>query len=198
MNKLLEMLSGGDLRSDVRGNEVADEVLSHPHLFSDLVEGLSAPNDVVRARTAHALERVSRRRPKMLLKLLPRLMQMSLDDPVPMVRWHLVMILGNLPLPAEGVTRVVSTLMRMLEDESAFVRSWSIASLTILGLRHETQRRAVADAMRLLQNDERASVRNRAGRALGVLLHGEPMPAGWVKSSGESECRRRRVDAGCR
>jgi hypothetical protein len=60
MNTLLQKLSGGDLRSDGRADEVAEEVTRNPRLLGQLFEGLSEHDDVIRARTAHALERVSR------------------------------------------------------------------------------------------------------------------------------------------
>ena len=57
MNTLLRKLSGGDLRSDGSANEVAGEVVRNPQLFEQLLEGLGEPDDVVRARTVHALEK---------------------------------------------------------------------------------------------------------------------------------------------
>ena len=66
MNELLEKLAGGDLRSDGKASEVADEVVANPGLLPQLAEGLDETNDLVRARTAHALERISRKNGEML------------------------------------------------------------------------------------------------------------------------------------
>ena len=60
MNALLRKLSGGDLRSDGRANEVAEEVIRTPELLEQLLEGLDEPDDLVRARTVHVMERISR------------------------------------------------------------------------------------------------------------------------------------------
>jgi len=60
MNALLRKLSGGDLRSDGRANEVAEEVIRNPELLEQLLEGLDEPDDLVRARTVHVMERISR------------------------------------------------------------------------------------------------------------------------------------------
>ena len=62
MNQLLEWLSGGDLRSDGIPSEVADLVLEQLHLIPDLLEGLEKSEDVIRGRTADALEKVARER----------------------------------------------------------------------------------------------------------------------------------------
>jgi hypothetical protein len=193
MYKLLEMLSGGNLQSDGRGNEVADSVLVHPRLFDHLVEGLSESDDVIRARTAHALERISRTHPEMMLGLLPRFVEMAVNDDVPMVRWHVAMIFGNLPLPAEKVNEVISTLFRMLEDKSVFVRSWSIVSLTILGRRYIAERKKIADSISALQRDGSVAVRSKVVKALKVLEdEGEPIPAGWLKSRWQRSVSRER------
>ena len=63
MNKLLSGLEGGSLISNGDANLVADEVLKNNELLSDLLEGLNEPNNVVRARTTHALEKISRTNP---------------------------------------------------------------------------------------------------------------------------------------
>jgi len=59
MKELLRKLSGGDLRSDGRANEVAEKVTQNSQSLSKLAEALSGPDDVIRARTAHALEKIS-------------------------------------------------------------------------------------------------------------------------------------------
>jgi hypothetical protein len=64
MNDLLRLLTGGDLRSDGQANEVADFVMANPSRLNDLLDGLQDINDVVRGRTAHAIERISRTHPE--------------------------------------------------------------------------------------------------------------------------------------
>jgi len=95
MNKLLQKLSGGDLRSDGRANEVAEEVDRNPRLLEQLLERLSEPDDLIRARTAYALERISRTNHGLFRGLMPQLISLSVNDRIPMVRWHLAMIFGN-------------------------------------------------------------------------------------------------------
>ena len=66
MDELLNKLSGGDLRSDGMANEVVEEVIRNPQLISKLIEGLDEPDDVIQARTVHALEKISRTNSEML------------------------------------------------------------------------------------------------------------------------------------
>ena len=122
-NELLKKLSGGDLRSDGRANEVAEDVIKDPQLLDMLVEGLSESNDMIRARSAHALEKISRNNPIMLQVLIPQLIRLAFEDRVPMVKWHLAMIFGNIPFEKEN-EKVISALFHLLNDNSNFVRSW--------------------------------------------------------------------------
>ena len=56
MNELLQKLTGGNLLSDGKSKEVAKFVLEHPEQISDIFVGLYEKADVIRARTADALE----------------------------------------------------------------------------------------------------------------------------------------------
>ena len=140
MNNLLQELAGGDLRSDGKANMVAEQVMKNPYLLGMLVEGLSEPDDVIRARTAHALERISCHNPEMLQGLTSQFINRASTDTVPMVKWHLAMLFQNIPLEEQETDAVVSTLFHLLEDKSVFVRSWSIVSLCVIGAKTATKR----------------------------------------------------------
>jgi len=183
MNTLLQKLSGGDLRSDGRANEVAEEVARSPRLLEQLLEGLSEPNDVIRARTVHALERVSRANQALFIGLMPQLISLSASDKVPMVRWHLAMIFGNTASAVEDTKPVVSALFRLLKDESVLVRSWAISSLCIIGRTDERRRSKIIDAMEAFQHDKSIAIRVRAVNALRALRkENGPSPANWSKA----------------
>jgi HEAT repeat protein len=183
MNILLQKLSGGDLRSDGRANEVAEEVARSPRLLGQLLEGLSEPNEVIRARTVHALGRVSRTNQTLLLRLMSQLISLSASDKVPMVRWHLAMIFGNTASAVEDTKPVVSALFPLLKDESVLVRSWAISSLCIMGRRDERRRRKIIDAMEAFRHDKSILIRVRAVNALRALRNeNKPSPSNWSKA----------------
>ena len=182
MNEIIVMLSGGGLISDGRANEAADRVLANPELFDRLVEGLFESDVVIRARTAHALERISRTHPEMLQELLSKFIEMASNDPVPMVRWHIAMIFGNMLLSVETVEEIIPVLFRMLEDPSVFVKSWALVSLTILGRQHKSMRKRIADHIRPLLKDRSIAIRSKAIKAVKILENGaECIPTGWIK-----------------
>ena len=180
MNELLRQLAGGDLRSDGYANEVADAVLALPDLFDQLLQGLQDEDDVVRGRTAHALERVSRGRPDLLAPHVA-LLQQAANDGVAMVRWHVAMMWANLAMdvPPEVVH---SALLEMLDDSSVFVRSWAISGLTIVALAHPNLEDEIIPALLPLQRDRSPAIRTRVRKALATLRDGTQLPAGWLKS----------------
>lgn len=183
MNELLKLLTGGDLRSDGRADDVADEVIKNPHLFDKLIEGMSEADNIVRARTSHALEKISRSNPEMLYDHLSKIIETANKDQVPMVKWHLAMILGNLAVFKEQINLVTSALFQLLEDPSVFVRGWSIVSLGIIGRKYPGKRGNIIRKIRPLQNDKSIAIRTKVAKAMNILENEEvPMPAGWLKS----------------
>jgi HEAT repeat protein len=184
MNQLLQWLTGGDLRSDGSANEVADLVCTNPPLLNDLLLGLHQADDLVRARTTHALERISRSKPEMLANHLVELELIARSDQVPTVRWHIAMLLGNLAVLKKLAAPVGSTLLDMLADPSVFVKSWVISSLCIVGRKYPAQREQIIQGLVPLLKNHSPAVRSRASKATQLLLNDSlPMPAGWVKSN---------------
>jgi HEAT repeat protein len=179
---VLDWLRSGDLRSDGEANEVVREVIAHPQLFELLLEGLQASDNVVRGHTADALEKVSRSRPEVLAPHVALLAELAASDPVAMVRWHLAMILGTLGALGHYTERITSALLDLLNDRSAFVKSWAIASLALIAREYPRLTGEVIAAIGALRNDHSIAVRTRVSKALAFLERGVPMPEGWCKS----------------
>jgi HEAT repeat protein len=183
MNTVLQYLTGGDLRSDGNANEVASLILDNPNLINDLLDGLDEPRDVVRARTADALEKVSRDKPEYLLKKLSQFMRMAKSDPVPMVRWHAAMVLTNLLALEQNVDKIGATMMALLADPNAFVKSWAITGLCILGRKYPNKRKRILAGLSELRRDASIAVRHRAAKAISLLTSDQlTLPTGWIKS----------------
>jgi hypothetical protein len=183
MGQILEWLSGGDLRSDGMSNEAADFVLKNPEIFNELFEGLSVSDDVVRGRTADALEKISRKRPDMLVDRLPKLLQVAEEDHVPMVKMHLAMIFGHLVLYEERLRDLISILFILLEDESVFTRSWAIVSLCIMARKYPEESKQILERIEPIQSDQSIAMRTKARKAVDLLTNTRtPFPKGWIKS----------------
>ena len=182
MNILLERLKGGDIRSDGEANDVAADVLNHPELFEQLYAGFAVTDDVVRGRSAHALEQVSRSKPALFLPNLDRLVAQSTEDPLPMVRWHVVMIFANLSIYEEKLDMMTPALFVLLDDDSVFVRSWAISSLTIIGRCYPYYCGKVIEKVKPLRADSSIAIQTRVRIAQDVLENDLDIPPHWVKS----------------
>lgn len=183
MNEILVWLSGGDLRSDGLADEVSAAVLQNPALFDDLYAGLSESNDVIRGRTADALEKVSRQRPDLIATHILELVDLSSSDQVPMVKMHLAMIFGHLALYEELIDILQSALLDLLEAESVFAKSWAIVSLCIIGRIFPQKSDRIVNRISQLQADSSIAIRSRTGKALNILTNPNvPFPQGWIKS----------------
>jgi hypothetical protein len=86
---------------------VADFVLDNPQVFDDLYAGLYAEDDVVRGRTADALDKVTRSRPDLLETHLAELFNLTQAETVMMVKMHLAMIFGHLAVFEEHVDDLI-------------------------------------------------------------------------------------------
>jgi HEAT repeat protein len=184
MNQILTWLSGGDLRSDGMANEAAQMVLENPQIIDDLVAGLNEPDDVIRGRTADALEKVARERPDLLIDRLQQMIDLAKTDEVPVVKMHLAMIFGHLAIYEESVEQLISVLYDLLEDDSVFTRSWAIASLCIIGRKYPGESQRILNRLSQLQGDSSVAIRSRTSKALVILTNPEvQFPKGWVKNA---------------
>jgi hypothetical protein len=183
MNQILEWLSGGDLRSDGMSNEAADFVLKNPDIFDELFEGLSVSDDVVRGRTADALEKVSRTRPDLLIDRLPKLLQVAEQDQVAMVKMHLAMTCGNLAMYEERLHELISILLDLLDDGSVFTRSWAVVSLCVIGRKYPNECHQILERIKPILKDRSIAMRTKARKAVDLLTNNDVhFPKGWIKS----------------
>jgi len=98
MNKIIQKLAQGDMRTIGRSQEVVEEVLNDNSLFHELFEGLSDSNPAVRMRAADALEKVTAQKPELLKPYKSKLVEISKEATQQEVQWHIAQMLGLLKL----------------------------------------------------------------------------------------------------
>jgi hypothetical protein len=178
-----EILAVGNTRSDGLANEVVRLVLANPVLLPELVQELESGNANVRAHAADALEKVARVLPEDVGTHLSTIAAKAKVDEVPMVRWHLAMVLEHTCRSADAAEGVVQTLCTLLGDRSPFVRSWAVSGLAVLARRSLAALPSLVRAIAPLASDPSAAVAKRARTALQVLTDPEfPLPSSWEKS----------------
>jgi len=193
MNQILEWLSGGDQRSDGIADEVVSIILDAPQIFDDLYEGLSHPDKVVRGRAADALEKIARTNPEFFETKMQGIIQFAKTDEHGVVRFHLAMLLGHLAGSSDEIDAITKALMELLQDKGAFVKSWTIASLCIIGRLYPSKKDDIIYEISTLEHDPSIAVRTRVHKGLKVLLNEKaPFPPGWIKSQQnikQAECK---------
>lgn len=145
---LLEKLTGGDRRSIGQANEVVDEVLRTPQLFTTLFEGLHDDNPLIRMRTADALEKITAQRPAWLAPYKYELLRMLAAPEQPEVRWHLIQMAPRLHLTNRERTKTISVLKCYLSDDSSIVKTSAMQAIAELVGDDEHLR---AETIRLLE-----------------------------------------------
>ncbi len=192
MPQIEAWLGGGDLRSDGASNQVAEFVIAQPDLIPDLIATLASDDPVVRGRAADAIEKAARVVPASFAAHFPALAKALDADPVPMVRWHLSMVLGHLSMVERLVDQIEGLLLRRLSDESVFGVSWAIASLCLVAFQYPEKASNIVKALAPLRNSRSTALRTRATKALAALSAAEgKLPAGWVKSEHIAEVLRK-------
>lgn len=129
MHPLLHKLEGGDRRSIGRSEEAVADVLANPGLFSILVEGLSAGDDIVRMRAADAMEKVSLIHPEYLRPYKKLLIGLAAKSGQKEIRWHLAQMLPRLKLGKSDTQQVIGILTAYFSDNSSIVKTLAMQAL---------------------------------------------------------------------
>ncbi|HEY0701489.1 MAG TPA: hypothetical protein VGD60_01870 [Candidatus Acidoferrales bacterium] len=129
MHAILKKLTGGTRRSIGRANEVAAEVLAHPRLFRHLFAGLTSADEVLRMRSADAIEKITIQRPDLLAPFKKKFLAIANETQQQELRWHAAIILPRLKLTAGERAAAVEILFDNLQDQSSIVKTWSMQAL---------------------------------------------------------------------
>ncbi len=198
MNQIIEWLSGGDRRSDGASDDVVSLILENPVIFVDLYEALDYSDGVVRGRAADAMEKIGRSKPELFRVHIPKLIIIAKEDDNFEVRFHLAMLLGHLALYDEYISDITSVLRELLSDRTAFVKSWTIASLCIISRLYPEMKQPIVEWVSALNGDKSIAVRTRVRKGLKVLLdENTPFPPGWVKGKQLRELVEKNGETSC-
>jgi HEAT repeat protein len=185
MIKIRDLLKTGDLRSDGNADQAADIVLKDKKRLMELLPCLDDPDSVIRAHTAHAIELISRSKPDLLAGETRRIILRAESDAYPIVRWHMVMTLGNLAGLLKDAKPATESLMKSLKDTSPMVRNWAVFSLVTIGRKHADQNTRILSELRAHGKDRSPAVRSRVNRAITLLQFPDlPLPVTWIKNNG--------------
>ena len=162
MNRILEKLSGGDLRSIGKSDVVAREVKSQRQ-FDQLVEGLTFPDRLVVMRTADAAEKITRAHPKFLAAHKRTILKLLFKAEEKELKWHLGLLVARLELSKSELGKVWARLTRWALNmkESRIVRVNAIQGLFELSRKTPGLRGDYELTLTQLEREEVPSIRAR-------------------------------------
>ena len=141
MNKILQKLKGGDLRSIGRADEVVDDVLKHPVLFGDVFQGMLDDDPRIRMRSADALEKVSSKHPEYLQPFKDRLINEVSKIEQQEVRWHVAQMFSYLKTNKKERNKIIRILLSYIDNsKSRIVKVCSMQALADLAEKDESIR----------------------------------------------------------
>jgi len=182
MSQLAAWLRSGDLRSDGLADEAVRLIVQNHDLLPELLAALDAPEPVLRAHAADAIEKLGRTRPELLRPHAEDLIARARQDQPAAVLMHLAMLFGHLALYADLRPALLAALLDLLRKPGAFTRSWAVSSLCILARLEPGQLESILPAIRSQDAGTSAAVRARVRKALPLLTNpAARFPPGWVK-----------------
>ena len=182
MNKIRKWLAEGDLTSDGRANDVVQIINNNPEKIDDLLACLEDPDKVVRGHAADAMEKVGREKPEIYLPHMHILLEIAIQDDLPMVQWHLAMLFGHLAIYEALIDPIISVLLDLLTSVSAMTVTWSMASLCIIAKLHPDYSARVLGEILQFEESTKVSIKSRSREIKQILLEDKPIPKHWVKS----------------
>ncbi len=131
MSHILQKLTGGDLRSIGRADEVVEDILKNPTLYKEVFEGMIHDDPRVRMRSADALEKVSQKHPEYLQPFKKRLINEIAKQEQQEIRWHVAQMFSYLELDKKERDKVIQILFTYIDtSKSNIVKVFSMQTLT--------------------------------------------------------------------
>jgi hypothetical protein len=165
MTKFAAALGGGDRRSIGNADCVTAAVRAEPKRFDELWTCLAHDDPLVRMRASDAIEKVSRDNPALLQPHKRALLERSLDDGTPEMRWHLIAIASRLSLKTAEADAFCSYLDgRLRHDPSRIVKVMALQAAFELGVKHPALASNFQRMLTFAQSSPWPSVRARANK----------------------------------
>ena len=146
MPTIYDLLTGSDLRSIGKSEEVVQLVTSDPVLFDEVFDGIFHDDKVVRARCADAVEKVAVRFPGMIQKKKSIILKNLNTFEQKEVVWHIALMIGYLKLSPKEFTKAFDVLNKWLNtSDSIIVKVACMQSLASHAMKNKKLIKSVRD-----------------------------------------------------
>jgi hypothetical protein len=164
INTILSQLSGGDLRSIGKTNQVVKLVLADKTLFDDLFAGLLLDNPVIRMRAADVVEKITKINPEWLGPYKSIILHNLILIENKEVRWHLAQIIPRLKLTKTERAKTSQILLEWLRNkkESKIVRVMAMQALAEMAIRDPRLKQTTKKELQYISLSEAPSLKSRS------------------------------------
>ena len=166
---ILHKLSGGDLRSIGRADEVVDDIGRKPALFDAVFMGLYDDDPCVRMRSADVVEKVTRSHPEYLGKWKTAVLDDISRVDQQEVIWHMAQIFPRIPWTLAERKKVLGLLRKYLEHQSKIVVVSTMQALAELAEQHPKLKNEAVRLIRPLTLGGSPAIRARGKKLLQQL-----------------------------
>ena len=167
---VLQKLSGGDLRSIGRANEVVEDVLKDQKLFAAVFKGMLNEDPIIRMRSADVIEKVSSQHPEYLQPFKTQLINEISRIEQKEVRWHVVQMFSYLKIDSKERGRIVDILLSYIESsKSKIVITFSLQTLADFAERDENIRPSIIEIIEKIMIDGSSAIVSRGKKLIKNL-----------------------------
>jgi Mg2+/Co2+ transporter CorC len=144
-------------------------VAKNPRLFPKLISGLWSADPLVRMRAADAAEKVTRKKPALLIPYKKELLGLMTEATEQELRWHLAVMVPRLPLNAEEKQLATSLFNGYLEERSSIVKTFALQGLADLAQGDPSMRTTVVEVLRQATRNGTPAMKARSRKLLFQL-----------------------------
>ena len=167
---IYDLLTGNDLRSIGKANEVVELVTSDPELFDEVFEGIFHSDKVVRARCADAVEKVARRFPEYIQNKKSRIFKKLDTFEQKEVVWHIALMLGYLKLTKREKDKTFVKLNEWMKtSDSIVVQVSCMQTMAELAFKNKVMAKSVRDEIQSQMINGAPAIKARGRKLLNLL-----------------------------
>jgi hypothetical protein len=167
---IYDLLTGNDLRSIGKADEVVKLVTSDPELFDEVFNGIFHKDKVIRARCADAVEKVARKFPEYIQKkktiILKNLDEFNQKEVV----WHIALMLGYLRLTKKEFNNAFVKLnLWLASSDSILVKVSCMQTLAGYAMKNKSITKNVCDEIQKQMINGAPAIKARGRHLLKAL-----------------------------
>lgn len=170
MQNILDKLSGGDLRSIGKADEVISDVLKTPTLFSEVFKGMKHTHPLIRMRSADIVEKISKMHPEYLKPHKEELINEIAEIEQQEVRWHVALMFTYIELSDMDILKVIEKLLLWLNNsKSKIVKVNSLEALAHIAAQDRSYKNKVLPILEEIAENSSPAMMARSKRLIDKL-----------------------------